>query len=353
MTRVEEHKKLETIQTEAAKWVARVYSGNASDADEEALSKWLALDERHRREYMRTLEVWDASGQMGLEDTVAAQTPARASIRDRLRGQNVAAIAALLLAAFVSAILFIGLDTMPFGTSVHSYATETGETREIKLSDGSHVTLNTGSRLYVDFSGNIRRAILDSGEAFFDVAKDASRPFVVTAGDQSVTVLGTQFNVYRQGATLTVAVVEGVVAVHENLEPEKLEQNARKLLEQPADMQLADFRHYRLEAGSVGTFEKSIDLQGDVAVADADSHQSWRQGIVRFADSSLADVVDELSRYSENPIYIADSDLADLNISGVFHHDDIAGILAGLEALLPISVTHEGDQIVISSTSED
>lgn len=346
----------DSIQRQAAEWVARVYSGNASQADEDALEHWLAGDPKHRAEYFHMLEVWDSVGAEAV--TAAAETKrSRASIITQASWFRPSMAAAALLMVSLLGINFMGGSNIGAGIGarpapVVAYSTAVGETEELVLGDGSTVTLNTDTKLFVDFSGNIRRAILDSGEAFFDVASDPGRPFVVTAGSQSVTVLGTRFNVQRKGVKLTVAVVEGKVAVHENLEPEKLEENAISLLTMPESEQAAEIQHYLLEAGSVGTFEKSADLVGAVEVADAESHQSWRQGVLRFSNQSLGSVVDELSRYTELNFVITDSDAAAMNISGVFHHDDLDGVLAGLEAMLPISVSRHDDQILIASATE-
>ena len=351
MNRLKKNTELEDIRNIAAEWVARVYSGNASEGDEVALNAWLDKDEQHRREYMRALEVWDTSGLYGFEQSLEPSSSLKFHWFYQMDAKAISKIAAVFLLMFVS-VYYTYVSQAP-KTQVASYATKTGETQKLLLADGSTVTLNTGSKLYVDFSENIRRAILDSGEAFFDVSKDPERPFVVTAGEQSVTVLGTRFNVHRDGKKLTVAVVEGVVAVHENIEPEKLEENARSLFENASIDAEGDFTHYRLEAGSVGTFEKTVDLKGNVEeVADAQSHQDWRQGIVRFSESPLVEVVDELSRYSIVPIEIADEALADLKISGVFHHDDLIGALAGLEAVLPIEVEHRANRIILYSNVE-
>lgn len=230
---------------------------------------------------------------------------------------------------------------------MQTFATDVGQTKELRLDDGSVVTLNTDSRLFIDFITGLSRAILDSGEAYFEVTKDLTRPFVVRAGMQSVTILWTKFNVHRNGQRLTVAILKGVVAVHENIEPEKLEENTRMLVEEPGEISKADFRHYRLEAGSVGMFEKSAELVTNVLTADTVSFQSWRQGIVRFSESSLSDVVRELGRYAPKTIEITDPSVADLNISGVFHFDDLGGILVGFENMLPVKVIDTNERILI------
>ncbi len=350
MTRTEENRQ-DDIRSEAAAWVGRVYSGNASQEDEMALEAWLREDDSHAAEYFRMLEVWDEVGAAEFEALSHAPVEIKSSDDYFSWIMPFVAVAALLLVA-VSGAWLLEPRSGDLSPGVGVFATEVGETQELVLADGSTVTLNTGSKLFIEFNDTMRRAILDSGEAFFDVESDPARPFVVTAGEQSVTVLGTRFNVQRRGGRLTVAVLEGAVAVHENIEPERLEANARQLVTLPEDSFDPGFAHYRLEAGTVGTFEKSETLNGVVETADANEHQAWRQGVVRFADSSLTDVVAELSRYSALEIVIEDKRVADLSISGVFHHDDLEGVFAGLEAMLPITVDKRAGRIVIESVSE-
>src|SRR5690606_13001818 len=115
------------------------------------------------------------------------------------------------------------------------YATEIGEQKTVQLSDGSELVLNTNTRVLIDYTDSKRRAILDQGEAYFKVAEDAQRPFSVDAGVRSIAVLGTEFNVQKTGGGLTVAVVEGLVAVHR---PEE-----KLLLSSPADSNSAKVTH--------------------------------------------------------------------------------------------------------------
>ena len=342
------------IQQQAAKWVACTFSGNASHEDEEALNRWLAADRRHKVEYLRILEIWDVSGDAAepvpVYPSEQHSMPTQTGTAKRHSGvwASWLAVAAVVGILVFNTSMFVSDGPPGDGMFVQTFATDVGQTKELVLDDGSFVTLNTDTRLFVDFSSGLRRAILDSGEAYFEVTKDPLRPFVVTAGAQSVTVLGTKFNVHRNGQTLTVAVLEGVVAVHENIEPEKLEQNARMLVTEPSETLKVDFQHYRIEAGSVGTFEKSAELVTNVATTDTASFPSWRQGIVKFNNSLLSDVVKELGRYAPKTIEITDPSVADLNISGVFHFDDIEGILVGLEAMLPIKIIETDDQILIA-----
>ncbi len=347
------------IKQQAAAWVAKLYSGQASQSDEETLQKWLTAEAIHASEYNYAMTAWDiaaaneddccTAGENQDENYVDITTERRAS---RFLIKYVATgIAASFILFFVSFMM----PQSPTGETqfIQTFATVVGESKTVGLQDGSSVTLNTNSRLYVDFSTSMRRAILDSGEAYFEVTKDPTRPFVVTAGLKSVTVLGTKFNVHRDGSKLTVAVVEGTVIVHDNIVPELLEANARKLIETPNDPLMGDFQHYKLEAGSVGTFVKGADLFTNIEQTNTRSYQVWRGGIVKFNDSPLALVVEELNRYAPKKIQIVDAEIAELKISGVFHFDDMDGILTGLDMMLPVAITETSDMFLIAAISSD
>src|SRR5690606_35324362 len=87
------------------------------------------------------------------------------------------------------------------------------QVREYRLSDGSRITLGAGSRIRVDYTAAARRLTVEAGEAFFAVARDPQRPFVVHAGSGTITALGTAFNVRSLAGRVVVTVVEGKVEV--------------------------------------------------------------------------------------------------------------------------------------------
>lgn len=339
-----------TVQAQAADWVARLYSGNASKADEARLQAWLDEDPHHLDEYNRMLAIWDMSGQDRIKGAYRTSTHrgSRTPLKDWRALMALAASVLIVLAGTVY------LTTSPPApeASVQAYKTTVGETRRLALADGSIVTLNTASRVFIDYGDGMRRAILDRGEAFFEVAKDPDRPFVVTAGTQSVTAVGTQFNVHRQGTALTVAVVEGVVAVHETLDPEQLEADARDVFHNRDETADLGFAVYTLRAGTVGTFERNVQVVGDIVRTDTRRHQAWRDGVLRVTDVTLEALVADLSRYTTRSIEFADPDAAALTVSGVFHHGDLEGVLAGLQTALPIRIERRGDRVIIRASRQ-
>jgi hypothetical protein len=107
----------------------------------------------------------------------------------------------------------VAVGYIVFSQPGERYSTPVGGMASLPLQDGSHVTLNTASRVRVELTAGERRIDLDQGEAFFEVAKDKNRPFVVRAGDKRVIAVGTKFSVLREDSDVRVVVTEGTVRV--------------------------------------------------------------------------------------------------------------------------------------------
>ena len=119
-----------------------------------------------------------------------------------------ATAASVLLAVAAGAYLW-------FQSSENRYTTPIGGIASVPLQDGSNITLNTATEVHVALTGRERDIDLERGEAFFQVAKDAKRPFVVNAGRKRVIAVGTQFSVLRDGDDIRVIVSEGTVRIED------------------------------------------------------------------------------------------------------------------------------------------
>ncbi|OYY90336.1 MAG: hypothetical protein B7Y45_08585 [Sphingomonas sp. 28-66-16] len=194
------------------------------------------------------------------------------------------------------------------------YRTGIGQKLAMTLEDGSRVTLDTDSRLRVAYSATERRLVLDRGQAMFEVAKHRARPFVVAAGDQTVTAHGTAFDVRISEDQVRVVLVEGKVSV--------ASRHARSVAMEPNDMLIA--------------------TPGNVAIqklADASDAARWREGILVFKDQPLAEAVAELNRYSRHQLVLGDDRARQLRISGSFRTGEVASFVEALELGFPVRVT--------------
>lgn len=252
------------------------------------------------------------------------------------------AVAASVLLMLCGAGLYV-YTSHPFGAR---YVTAVGKMTTVALADGSQVTLNTDSSIRVRFTAGERRITLGKGEAFFDVAKDASRPFIVSAGASRVIAVGTKFSVRRDGTDLRLAVSEGKVRVEGTAA-------AMRWQQVPASHAKPEAAAARREpevlvvAGSVLRTTHSELLLQEHATAEVDRLLSWRQGFVSFKDTSLAAAVAEFNRYNPRQMIIADPAVAAIKIGGNFRADNLDAFLWLLQNGFPVSVEQHADSIVL------
>ena len=202
---------------------------------------------------------------------------------------------------------------------VRDASTETGERSLLVLADGSRITLNTASAVHADYTGRERRVTLVRGEAYFDVAKDPSRPFIVSAGLRQVIAVGTAFDVRLQEHKVKVTLVEGKVRILRVATP--IAVDAAPIQSIPAVM---------LEAGSALVAEDGAADR--IEQIDTERATSWRSGKLVFDGERLVDVVAEMNRYSREKLEIADPALQGRKVSGVFEPTSGEAFAKALEA---------------------
>jgi transmembrane sensor len=194
---------------------------------------------------------------------------------------------------------------------VATVQTEFGERKRVALPDGSVLDLNTQSRVAVKFFRDRRTVALESGEAMFSVEHDAGKPFLVHAGERSIRVTGTRFNVRRDGDGASVFVLSGHVEISA----------------------LPGTVLAQLSAGDALGAGATAPHRADVAALTA-----WRDGRLVFDDVPLAEVVREVSRYRRLPIRIDGEGIAGMRMSSTFSLNDTDALLAALPRILPVAV---------------
>ncbi len=236
---------------------------------------------------------------LGPDFDPAAFTPVPAFPRRRL----------LQWGSAIAAILLVGVGgSWQVLRQRGRFSTGKGETKVVALQDGSVVTLNTASEIQVHYSENLRAVELVQGEALFDVAKNKTRPFVVSAGDTNVRAIGTSFTVRRlEAAPIQVLVREGVVEVFK-----------------PA----AGSAPVRVAANSMAVAPEDVAAgiaAKPVPVAQVHRQMAWQTGQIAFEGESLAEAAAEFARYSDTRIVIQDPALAREEIAGLFKATDPVG----------------------------
>lgn len=183
--------------------------------------------------------------------------------------------------------------------------------------------------LHVSLSAVERGVQLERGEAFFDVAKDPRRPFIVHAGALRVTAIGTKFSVRREADQLRVVVTEGRVQVAKS--------------DHGGQMPVA-----QLAAGNIAHTQGEGILVQQQPLSRLEELLSWRTGFIIFHDTPLAEAVAEFNRYNSRTIVIDDPAVAAMRISGNFRTTNGAAFVRLLEAGFPIRARSGEAQIVLT-----
>lgn len=315
------------MRAEAASWVVRLHGPDRNAEIEAGVKRWLAEHPDHGRALELATEVWqetaDLPGELPRLETLVDE--------DLQRSRNfvptfarAAAFALTLCCAVLGYIYLVGANSL---------TTDVGEQRTVTLEDGTRVELNTSSRMRVKYDAVVRRIILDSGEAWFDVAKQAGRPFIVVVGRREVVALGTQFLVRRQGEEMSVTLLEGHVAV---TPADEARRAARPLPGEPVVLEPGQ----RLELGHDGAV--SIDMP-EPAKATA-----WRRGQLIFEDTPLSEAAAEFNRYSHREIKLTSQDMADIRVGGTFRIGDVASFARAVANAQGLQVIDRGSQLLLA-----
>jgi len=312
------------VYEEAAAWVARL-EGRAPAADERAqFDDWIGRSPTHAVAYQDALQTWrDLAAMRGNEQyrALLGEPTLRERMVSALRPQRWAAVAAGVAAIVAVAWLALSLDVVPFLHRPTQVATQIAEVREIALPDGTRIVLGAQSQIDFTVTGRTRRATVIAGDAFFAVAHDSTRPFIVSAGDYTVRVVGTQFEIRRRPGMLRVAVSEGQVAVKR------------------ADTD--DFS--TLLSGGAWT-----EGSAETHPVDAMDVGAWRSGRLVYDNAALRDVVADTNRYTRTRIVIADPQLQTLRVTTSFRMSQVDGMVETLQTVLPLVVErHDDGQIVL------
>ena len=306
---------------EAVAWFARLRDPEASEADWLAFVDWIEGAPERRHAYDAVEQSW-----VEVEDDVEVvedQPRLRPANDDRPVRKASRRWVFGAVATAACAVLAFGVWPHLSSSRIQTYASG-DKAQTITLSDGSRVWLNRDTTLEARMGRGERDIVLNGGEAAFDVAHDAARPFVVHAGDRSVRVLGTAFDVIHQGDRFVVQVERGKVAVT------------------PAGAVQAT----SLSAGQ--SLRQSGRGAVSVVAEDPETISVRRDGILVYREAMLAEVADDLSLYLDK-VVIVDDAARELRFSGVLKADDEVTVLGQLEAFAPIRIVRTSNEVRISA----
>jgi len=301
----------------AAEWFAA--RRGPTDAElERRFARWLAENPRNVDEYALCNLTWELSA-----DAAAALAPEPASQPRWIRRAAVAAAA--LAACTVAAVALVWVNS-PAPLRV---TTLPGEQRILALEDGSQVTLNTRSALEVRLGRRERSIRMLDGEAFFIVAKDASRPFVVETPLGRARAVGTRFNVFLADQRVEVSTEEGRVLV------------------QPGDRRGAAVM---ATPGTRATLERG-GATPTLAAADLSRIDNWRAHRLEFDRVPLADALAEISRYTALPIRAGSAAIGRTQVSAVLRTGDVDALRATLKGAFGFELVQTQDGWIVAAPS--
>ena len=344
-----------SVMEQASAWRTLLNEDDATAADHRAFGDWAARSPERVNAFLQSERLSRAltSGRLRWPDTpveelIRAAKAASSEVINlspplaRPRGLSEAVHGgfktpsiALRRIVAVASITLLALGVWLYSVlSPERFQTALGEQRSVVLNDGSVVTLNTSSSIEVRFGKDHRVVRLLAGEALFQVAHDAARPFDVAAGATTVRAVGTQFNVDRRVGATTVTVVEGKVAVFI-----------------PDDEAGVEAENLPLAAGEQMTVAPLITPRAERT--DAATVTAWTQRKLVFDHRPLGEVADEFNRYNRQAIEIRGVALRGLQITGVFATNDPESFLIFLAQFPDVSIERDAERRHILVTQND
>lgn len=338
------------IEAVAADWLAARDGDDWTPDRQHALEAWLAESTAHRVAYLRLDAAWQRADRLQVlrAAAVPASVASAAAASSHWTGSSQegwqqawqrrlqwlrsglhpgpVALGMTVMAGLVALVIGIALHLDAAGSG-QLHATGVGERAVLALRDGSRLTLNTATRLRTDMRTDQRRVWLDAGEAYFEVAHDARRPFVVLSGAHRITVLGTKFSVHREGDQLRVLVVEGRVELSTGATSAAVLAKADNAVATPG---LVRLRH-----------ESPREL---------DASMRWLEGKLQFDGVTLEAAAAQFNRYNQKQLVMADAEAGRIRIGGTFDANNVEQFARLLHSGFGLEVAVNDDVIRVGVT---
>jgi transmembrane sensor len=316
---------MSAIDNQALAWL-RIQSERELDANERsAFDAWMAEDVRHRGAFIRAQVV----------QNVVAKTIARHGTQPgddiyalrssdmEQRGMNRRAL--FKYGGMAAGIALLGVGIVPsLRNNETTLATAKGELKRVALPDTSVASINSGSKVEVKLTRDKRQITLVKGEAWFEVAKDKSKPFVVEAGEVRVRAVGTAFGVHRLEKGVEILVTEGTVDAWNGAARTRLVAGQRSFIP--------------YKTAQITVEQQPQEVQRKLA---------WRDGMLVFTRQTLGEAVDDFNRYSVKKIVITDPSLAGKRIFGQYPIDAPEKFAQDIGSYLNVPIEVGADSISI------
>ncbi|MBU3002831.1 FecR family protein [Paraglaciecola arctica] len=350
MNNVKTFSSKQDIHKQACEWISRFDRG-LSEVEDKAFSDWVNISSFHRQSLFAVAQTWD---ELSVLNELSSLFPLRDNhVRNTKISVNrkVMGIAASVIFVVISSFAWFANPKFMTGTEDPSLValkaeTSVGEQRVISLADGSVIHLNTDSFVSVDFSDALRNVHLLRGEAHFEVAHDETRPFIVKAAANTVTAVGTAFNVQLNNADqFELLVTEGKVLVKN-----KTDDLAKTASD--SSLQTLDSSGELMIAGQKALISQQTIHPVTLSNEQVQNDLAWQQGMLVFHGEPLADALQEISRYTPVNFKLADQQVKEQRVAGYFKAGDIQGLLFALENNFNIVYSKIDKQTIVLSSGK-
>ncbi|MCF8227111.1 MAG: DUF4974 domain-containing protein [Bacteroidales bacterium] len=316
-----------------------------SENDRKELFHWVRQKPENRKYFDQLRDIWDAAhlkeykniynrkeGWNSLHELIRQDERIARQKTFRII-RNVFRYAAVVIVTIASVYFFVSRNPqLVFSENLNQISVPFGEKTSVFLSDSTKVTLNAGSTLSYDNSFDYRnRKVYLRGEAFFEVSKNSSKPFIVNVDGLNVQVLGTKFNVkaYPDEHLVETILIEGSVQL-------EIEESNKLLVMRPNEYVVYNKNTRQLTS----SFEDPVELQ-----------VLWKDDVLAFRNKSLEMIARELERSYDRKIVFVDETLKNFHYSGKFITDDINEVLTTISKLSPMTYEIKNDSIFLINTA--
>ncbi len=345
------------LEDEVSLWIAKLDRGLSAE-ETKSLSSWINGSAENEAALLEMAALWDDMDALSRLAEVFPHPSLQPIPRPRrwltavTAMSAMSAMAALVVVAGLLTAGLIGNGRLEGKLDVvdaRVYETAIGGLSKFELTDGSRITLNTNSRIEVDFRASSRSIRLDHGEIHIDVAHDPDRPLIVTAGQRVIQAIGTAFTVKVLNPNqIELLVAEGKVEVGIVSTAERLSSEPP-----PARGRASQADVWQVAQGErllISTSGEELERLEDAEVA---VQLSWREGNLVFAGEPLAEAVAEISRYTSVKFVFVDEALRDVRVAGLYKAGDVNGFLASVRSNFDIHFERiDGKTILLSARKE-
>ncbi|MBE0352813.1 MULTISPECIES: FecR family protein [Pseudoalteromonas] len=304
----------EHVYQEAALWIDTLADGKLDDLQKRRFMKWLDLTPQNRQIFESMLATWqDPDIEIAFKQLKAIKAKPKYQF-------------GMLVASFCSAIvLCFAVFFYPSQQTPEAYLlTAKNQSVTYKLSDGSQLELQTSGAIKVAYSSSTRELLLQDGQAYFSVAKDKNRPFIVSTDFGEIKAVGTQFNVDTHPSFAELTVYEGIVEVKNRV----------------------NGRHTLVKAGERVRIE--AELTSEISKVDLANIVDWRSGWIEISDQNLAYLIEHLNRYSKKKIILKTTQLMNQKVAGRFRLDDTDQVVDMLSQMYSLNISENNDYLILT-----